>query len=153
MGKSILTGVSSALVAALILHLVLPAILGVVLAVIVSGLTILDPLYAEARLSATWSTLGTVLTVQALHTFVTAVATGGAIAFLASRLPSAWLYPAGALLSAALHYALFFLFAAGLSMVAPERNSGLVWGISLTISTLVGPIIGLITVYMLRRGG
>ena len=151
MSKLVITGAMGAFVAGVIFHIVIPGILGVVVALLVSGATILDPLYAEARIKTTWFTLGTVLIIQAFHTVVSATVTGGVVGFFALRLQSLWLYPLGALLSTVLHYVLFFLFAAGLSVFALERNSSPVWGISLTIATLVGPIIGLVSVFVVRR--
>jgi hypothetical protein len=154
MGLSkLVIGVIGALVTGLLLHIVLPAFLGVVLAVGVSGLTILDPLYAGERIKSTWFTLGTVLMLHVLHTFVTAIIAGGLVGYLASRLQSLWLYPIGALLSIILHYLLFFVFAVGLSVIAAERNSDQVWGISLIIITVVGPIIGLISAFVVRQWG
>ena len=134
------------------LHLIVPTILGVVAALFISGATLLDPLYAEARVRTTWVTLGTVLGIQVLHTFITAIIVGIGIGYLAARLPSFWLYPVGVLLSLVLHYLLFFGFVAGLSIFSAENNTGLVWGISLITTTIVAPLMGLVSVLAVRWG-
>ena len=149
--KPAIAGAMGAFVAGLLLHLVLPAVVGVVLAVAVSGLTILDPLYAGERVNATWSALGMILSIQVLHTLITAPLAGGLAGSLAPRLQGLWAYLTGAFVSAALHYVLSFIVIAGLSAVAAERDSGQVRGISLALVTVVGPLIGLVGVFVARR--
>lgn len=144
-------GVIGAFVTGVLFHILLPAILGVVLAAIVSGLTILDPLYARERIKSIWSILGTVLVIQVLHTFITVPLVGGLVGYLASRLQPLWLYLVGSLLSTVLHYALFFLFAFSLSVISAKRISGQVRGISLIITTVVGPIVGLVSVFVIQQ--
>ena len=153
LSQQVITGAIGAFSAGVLFHIVLPGSLGVVLAAIASALTILDPLYAGARIQAIWSTLKAVLILHTFHAVLTATIVGGLIGSLSSRLQFPWLYPVGAVLSVVLHYCLFFLFAIGLSFLFAERNSGPVWGISLAITTLIGPIIGLVSVFVVQRWG
>jgi hypothetical protein len=145
-----LAGAIAALISSLILNLILPAVLGVLLASLVSGLTILDPLYAGERVEATWGILKTILIFQTLHTFITAPASGSLIGLLQRRIQSRWLYLAGAGLTVILHYLFLGVFIA-ISSFFPSPGS--VAGTSIFIVTLAGPFIGLISVYSVRRWG
>lgn len=150
MSNLVIAGGTVAFVTGLLLHIVLPVIFGTLAAVVISVLAFLDPLYAGKRLKTTWGTLSTVLIIQVVHTFVTGTLTGGIIGYLAPQLQSIWLYPLAAILSALLHSGLFFLVAFGLSIIAAERNSKLVRGIALVIATVIGPLIGVVTVFVIR---
>ena len=151
--KLAIAGAKGTFFAGLLLHVAIPGLVGGGLVAIASVLTLLDPLYAGDRIESMSSTLGVVLVVQLLHASITATAVGGSIGYIASRLRSFWLYPIGFLLSTVLHGFFFFLFAAGLSMMFAEKQYGQLIGISLAITILVGPILGLVSAFLIRRWG
>ena len=151
--KAILIGAIAALATALFLQLLLPSVLGILAALLVSGLTILDPLYAADRLEAIWATLMLGLTIQSVQTFVISLCAGALVGYFATKIKTGWLYLAGATASTLLHYLLLIVLAGILSFITVEGNLGLVIGISAVLATIAGPIIGLTSTFAAKKWG
>jgi len=143
-------GVISACSASLILNLILPAILGVILTVLFSGLTLLDPLYAGDRNTTAWFTLMMALLFQTLHTFITAPVTGLLTALIHKRIQSGWLYLIGVVLTVIIHY-IFLLIFASITALFVREDIGTAQTLSLFLITFISPLIGLITVFAVKR--
>ena len=147
-------GAITAFLTAVFFHLIFPAIAGSVVAGLISGASLLDPLYAGQRAGAAWNTLGTILLINGLHTVITAVATGAAISYFSAKITSGWLYLFGLFLSILLHGLLLVVFAGGLSASGIREISSTVIVISILVSVLFSAaIVGLITVFAVRRWG
>jgi hypothetical protein len=153
MVRNIIIGAAAAFLSALVLHLILPGILAGVLAVLMSGATLLDPLYAGERVETIWATTGAVLLAQTLQTFITAPVVGAIIGYFLFHRQSGWIYLVGSGLSLIGHYILLAIFAAILSFLSPRDNPGLVWGSAFALATIVAPIIGLVSTFAVRRWG
>jgi len=136
----------------LLLHGIATGVLGTTLATAVSGVTLLDPLYAGDRLETTWSTRGILLAIHIFHTFVTAPLTGSLIGYSASRIQDRRLYLFAIGLFAidasfGLHYLFTFVLAIGVPLFVKQPIPGSLWVISLVITTAVAPLIGLLAAY------
>ncbi len=151
--KLFVSSTSSAMVAGALLHIALPAILGALVATVISGLSILDPLYAATRIKATWSALGAVLMLHVLHTVLSVPLASELVGTVASRLQSTWLFVAAVLLSMVVHYFVLLVLVAGSSLLPAMRIPGLVWGLSVAICSFVGPVIGVVCVLAIQRSG
>lgn len=143
-------GAMFAILASLILNLIVPAIFGVILTTLFSGLTLLDPLYAGDRNTTAWFTLMMTLVFQTLHTFITAPVTGILTALIHKRIQSGWLYLIGVALTVILHY-IFLLIFAGISSFFVSEDISIARTVSFFLIIFISPLIGLITVFAVRR--
>lgn len=147
------TGILAAVGAGVLFHVIITAVLGIALSTVLSAATFLDPLYAGDRLESIWSTLGTILLLHGVHTIVTAPIVGGAIAYLKPTQPSRTFYLLGALLTLVVYFVLAFIYRALWPLFLATNISARAWTISLISTAIFAPIIGITTVFAVRRWG
>lgn len=152
--KAFIASLIVAVLVGLVFHLLIPALLAGAMATLLSGLLLMDPLGAQKNAGEIWGGFGGFLVVQGVQTFLSSGLTAAAVARLAGRLRSGWVYLAAVVGAAALQLGLLAVYSFVLFAAQPQSEAaGLVAGFSFFFTLLAAPLTGLACAWAARKWG
>lgn len=150
--RQITIGTIVAVILGIIPYFVIPAVLELLLLVLKFMVMFLDPLHAEKNVKSIFGSGDIeILILPLAYTLIISPIVGISSAILARNIQSKWVYAAGAFVSFTAHNILVVIFG-GISLIFADKDLVLdLIILSLILTTITSPIIGLISMAFVRK--